>query len=80
MNKKEKAGMAILIGLVSTFAAALIVGIPVSVMEVMSVMKHDPIDFGSFLIGAIMAGSISAYIAIRIPDRPLPHGDGEPPM
>jgi hypothetical protein len=67
MNKKEKAGMAIVIGIVSTFMAALIVGIPVSFM------KHEPISFGSFLIGAIMAGSISAYMAIRIPNSPLPH-------
>ena len=74
MNKKEKAGMAILIGLVSTVTAALIVGIPVSFM------KHEPIHFGSFLVGAIMAGSISAYIAIRIPNSPLPHRDDEPPM
>jgi hypothetical protein len=75
MNKKEKAGMAILVGIVSTFMAALIVGIPVSFM------KHEPIGFGSFLIGAIVAGSISAYIGIAIGNGPLPHGqDDEPPM
>jgi hypothetical protein len=69
MNKKEKAGMAILIGIVSTFMAALIVGIPVSLWDWAFTLKRDPIGFGSFLIGAIMAGSISAYIAMGIPNK-----------
>jgi hypothetical protein len=75
MNKKEKAGLAMLIGIISTVMAVLIVGIP------MLFMKREPIGFGSFLLGAIIAGSIGAYMGIQIPpDSRLPHQDNEPYM